>query len=185
MPPSHAINVSQLNLTQDELSRLRQGQDAVASRANESSSSRAASRASSQGAYMLDLRSLQSLEVHFNRVMAHIEQQINNLSQQSMDASQSVADIAALSVEQADAEIRRFNYINAQLDELELEFELTANISQIVQQNREQLEILDQEFELEAAREEQHSRSHAHSSRHPSSRRREGHRDRPSGRHGR
>ncbi|EPE04464.1 hypothetical protein F503_03526 [Ophiostoma piceae UAMH 11346] len=185
MPPSHAISVSQLNLTADELSRLRQGQEAVASRANESSSSRAASRASSQGALILDLRSLQSLEVYFNRVMGHIEEQIRNLSQQSLLASQAVADVSSLSVEQADAEIRRFQYINAQLDELELEFELTTNIREIVHQNRLQLEELDQEFEREAAHDEQHSRSHGHSSRHTSSRRREGHRDRASGRHGR
>lgn len=149
---------------------MRQGQSALAHGGNGSSSSRAASRASSQGMFLLDHSSLAALEVYFERVMNHIAQQMDYLSEQSQVATQMMYDETGQMIVDADAEIERFKKINSQIDELELDFDRIGHIHEIVRDIRQRLE----EAERELDRSGGHSHSHSHSS---SSRRREGHRD--------
>ncbi|CAK7221222.1 hypothetical protein SBRCBS47491_004454 [Sporothrix bragantina] len=167
MPSSQVIDPTQLNLTHEELTLLREGQSALA-RGGGSSSSRAASRASSQGVFLLNHATLQALEAHFQRVMSHISSQMNYLSEQTQAATQMMYSETGELIVDADAEIQRFHKINQQLEELELDFDRIAHIHAIVRDIRQRLE--------EAERELDHSSSH-------SSRRHEGHRTGHSSRH--
>ncbi|CAK7221177.1 hypothetical protein SCUCBS95973_004406 [Sporothrix curviconia] len=169
MPPSQVVDPTQLNLSSDELLLLREGQSALARGAG-SSSSRAASRASSQGVFLLNHATLQALEAHFKRVMDHIANQVAYLSEQTQVATQMMYDETGQMIVDADAEIRRFRKINEQIEELDMDFDRIENIHAIVRDIRERIEIAEQELD--------HSSSHPSSSRH-----REGHRTGHSGRH--
>jgi hypothetical protein len=70
---SSSIPDSQLGLSQSEVALLRQHQQIALSHQG-SNSSRAASRASSQGRLLLDPTSLQALSAHFDRLMYSIQQ---------------------------------------------------------------------------------------------------------------
>ncbi|KJR89367.1 uncharacterized protein SPSK_06657 [Sporothrix schenckii 1099-18] len=179
MPSSQVIDPTELNLSSDELSLLRQGQSALAHGGNGSSSSRAASRASSQGMFLLDHGSLAALEIYFERVMNHIAQQMDYLSEQSQVATQMMYDETGQMIVDADAEIERFKKINSQIDELELDFDRIGHIREIVRDIRQRLE--EAEFEMDrSGSSHSHSHSHGHGHGHghsSSSRRREGHRD--------
>jgi hypothetical protein len=67
------VRVSDLGLNSSE-QRFLQDQIATAASQQGSSSSRAASRASSQGRLLLDPTSLQALGAHFDRLMYSIQQ---------------------------------------------------------------------------------------------------------------
>ena len=105
---SQAIDPAQYGLSSDDINLLRQGQAAVA---GGSSSSRAASRASSQGRILLDVSSLGALGRHFDSLMMHIQQQLEYLMEQSQMVTLSMTDATGAVIDNADIEIARYNYI--------------------------------------------------------------------------
>jgi hypothetical protein len=172
--PSNAVPDTQLGLTEDEVQLLRHGQQAVAAAGGGSTSSRAASRASSQGLLMMDSSSLSALGRHFDRVMQSLQQRMEYLVEQAQIATLAVYDHAGNLIENADAEIARYHDINAQIDELELDFDRISNIRELVRGFRQRAEELERELELagggaSSSRRERHHgqssrRSHGHSS---------------------
>ncbi|KAK2005840.1 hypothetical protein LZ32DRAFT_664070 [Colletotrichum eremochloae] len=168
---ANAVPDTQLGLSYEEIQLLRQGQAALGQGAGGSSSSRAASRASSQGLLLLDSTSLAALGRYFDRVMGQIEQQILYLSEQSQMFTMAQFDRAGNLVEGADAEIARYHDLLRQLDELELDFDRIRHIKEIVCGYRSRVEEMERELE----------RSGTGSS---SSRHREGHHHHSSHRHG-
>ncbi|EFW98920.1 hypothetical protein CMQ_4772 [Grosmannia clavigera kw1407] len=166
MPAPHVIDPTQLDLSTEELTLLRQGQSALAG----SSSSRAASRASSQGRMLLDSNSLAALDVYFERVMNHIQQQLQYLTDQTQAATMAVYDQSNQMIVDADAEIARFTMINEQIDELELDFDRIAHIREIVHDFRQRIEDIEHELEhsqpSSSSRHRDGRRSEGHSSRH-------------------
>lgn len=171
MPSVEATTVpdTQLGLTDDEVQLLRYHQ----AQAN-SSSSRAASRASSQGLLLLDSASLASLSRHLDRLMQQIQQRIEYLSEQSSIVTLQQYDRAGNLIDNADAEIARFQSIMAEMDELEVDFDRIAHIKDIVKGQRRRVEGLERELEQTSARREREHHSHSHSHRHGHSGRHEG-----------
>ncbi|KAK1833167.1 hypothetical protein QBC39DRAFT_255296 [Podospora conica] len=160
-----AVPDTQLGLTNEEIQLLRQHQQAAA--AAGSSSSRAASRASSQGLLMLDASSLSALGRHFDRVMQHIQQQLEYLSEQSQVVTAHVYDRAGNLVDNADAEIARYHDIMRQIDELELDFDRIAHIRDIVRDFRRRAEELERELDRSgggggSSRRHGHGHGHGH-----------------------
>lgn len=166
---TNAVPDTQLGLSAEEIQLLRQGQAALAG----SSSSRAASRASSQGLLMLDSSSLTALGRYFDRLIASIEQNINHLSQQAQMFTQLQYDRAGNIIDGADAEIARYTEILRQLDELEMDFDRINNVKAIVKGYRSRVEDLERSLETSgSSSRHKHSsshHSHKHSSRHHSS----------------
>ncbi len=165
---SNAVPDTQLGLTAEEIQLLRQGQAALAG----SSSSRAASRASSQGLLLLDSSSLAALGRYFDRLMASIEQNIQYLSEQAQRFTQVQYDRAGNIIDGADAEIARYTEILRQLDELEMDFDRITNIKDIVKGYRSRVEDLERSLDSSGSssrHKHSSSHSHKHSSRHPSS----------------
>ncbi|KAK3363372.1 hypothetical protein B0T25DRAFT_38797 [Lasiosphaeria hispida] len=164
----NAVPDTQIGLSNEEIQLLRGAQQVVA--ANGSTSSRAASRASSQGLLMLDSSSLTALGRHFDRVMQHIQQQLESLMEQSHIVTLHVYDRAGNLIDNADAEIARYHDIMRQIDELELDFDRIAHIRDIVRDFRRRAEELERELERSSgssSRRHGHGhRSHGHSSRH-------------------
>ena len=156
-----AVPDTQLGLTSEEIQLLRHHQQAAA--ANGSSSSRAASRASSQGLLMLDASSLSALGRHFDRVMQHIQQQLEYLSEQSQVVTMSVYDRAGNLIDNADAEIERYHDIMRQIDELELDFDRIAHIRDIVRDFRRRAEELERELDRSGGSSRRHGHRHGHS----------------------
>lgn len=154
---TNAVPDTQLGLTAEEIQLLRQGQAALAG----SSSSRAASRASSQGLLMLDSSSLTALGRYFDRLMATIEQNIRYLSEQTQMFTQVQYDRAGNIIDGADAEIARFTEIMRQLEELEMDFDRIANVKSIVKGYRSRVEDLERSLESSGS-----SSRHKHSSSH-------------------
>ncbi|KAI1806965.1 hypothetical protein F4811DRAFT_87025 [Daldinia bambusicola] len=169
MPSTEANTVedTQLGLTDEEINLLRYHQAQAGS-----SSSRAASRASSQGRLLLDSSSLAALARHLDRLMQQIQQRIEYLSEQSSVVTMQQYDHAGNLVDNADAEIARFQAIMAQIDELELDFDRIAHIRDIVRDYRQRVENLEREFENSSRRDHHHSHRHSHS--HSHSHRQEG-----------
>ncbi|KAK0665846.1 hypothetical protein QBC41DRAFT_8085 [Cercophora samala] len=170
-PSTNAVPDTQLGLTEDEIQILRHGQQAVA--AAGSSSSRAASRASSQGMLMIDSSSLSALGRHFDRVMQHIQQRLEYLMEQSQIVTLSVYDQTGQLIDNADAEIARYHDIMAQIDELELDFDRIRHIRDIVRDYRRRAEELERELERSGSggstrrdRGHRSHRSHGSSGRH-------------------
>ena len=164
---SQAVDTSQLGLTSEELNLLRQGQTALAQQG--SSSSRAASRASSQGLLILDSSSLAALGRHFDRVMNHIQQQLDYLAEQSQVVTMNVYDQAGNLIDNADAEIARYHRIIAQIDELEVDFDRIRHIREIVRGFRQRAEELERELERSQSGSSSRHRDrehHHHSSKH-------------------
>ncbi|KAL6710783.1 hypothetical protein ACN47E_007840 [Coniothyrium glycines] len=124
-----AIPVSDLGLNSSE-SRFLQQQ--IAASQHGSNSSRAASRASSQGRLLLDPSSLQALSAHFDRLMCSIQQRWQYLTQQTQTATQVQYDRAGNAIHMADAEIARFRAILREIDELQVEFDKVRRIGEIV-----------------------------------------------------
>lgn len=163
-----AVPDTQLGLTSEEIQLLRQHQQAAA--AAGSSSSRAASRASSQGLLMLDASSLTALGRHFDRVMQHIQQQLEYLSEQSQMVTMAVYDRAGNLIDNADAEIARYHDIMRQIDELELDFDRIAHIRDIVRDFRRRAEELERELDRSSGSSRRHGHGHGHRHGHSGSR---------------
>ncbi|KAK4157027.1 hypothetical protein C8A00DRAFT_30124 [Chaetomidium leptoderma] len=159
----NAVPDTQLGLTEDQVELLRHGQQAVAAAAG-STSSRAASRASSQGLLLMDSSSLTALGRHFDRVMQSIQQRLEYLMEQSQIVTLSVYDRAGNLIDNADAEIARYNDILVQIDELELDFDRISHIREIVRGFRQRAEELERELERSGGGSSS-SRRHGHSSR--------------------
>jgi hypothetical protein len=166
---ANAVPDTQLGLTAEEIQLLRQGQAALD---GGSSSSRAASRASSQGLLLLDSSSLSALGRYFDRLMANIEQNIQYLSEQAQMFTQVEYDRAGNIIAGADAEIARYTEILRQLDELEVDFDRIAHIKEIVKQYRGRVEDLEKELDSSSSSRHRHhssshrSHRHGHSHRH-------------------
>ncbi|KAI0010421.1 hypothetical protein F4779DRAFT_306276 [Xylariaceae sp. FL0662B] len=170
MPPteSNTVEDTQLGLTDDEVNLLRYHQAQAAN----SSSSRAASRASSQGRLLLDSSSLAALSRHLDRLMHQISQRIEYLSEQSSIVTMQQYDHAGNLVDNADAEIARFQRIMSQIDELEVDFDRIAHIREIVRDYRQRVEALERELESSSSsRRERDGHRHHHSHRHSHSHR--------------
>ncbi|KAK3394409.1 hypothetical protein B0H63DRAFT_45155 [Podospora didyma] len=170
---NNAVPDTDLGLTDEEIQLLRQGQQAMTAGGGGSQSSRAASRASSQGMLMIDSSSLAALGRHFDRVMQHIQQQMEYLMEQSQVVTMQVYDRAGNLIDNADAEIARYHDIMRQIDELELDFDRIAHIRDIVRDFRSRAENLERELERSGGRSSSrrdrhghghHHRSHGHSS---------------------
>lgn len=163
MPSSDANTVpdTQLGLTEDEVQLLRYHQSQAGS-----SSSRAASRASSQGRLLLDSSSLAALSSHLNRLMQQIQARIEYLSEQSQVVTLQQYDHAGNIIDTADAEIARFTEIMRQIDELELDFDRIRHIRDIVRGYRQRVEELDRELDHSGSsrrdRDGHHHRHHGH-----------------------
>ena len=158
---TNAVPDTQLGLTAEEIQLLRQGQAALGG----SSSSRAASRASSQGLLLLDSSSLASLGRYFDRLMGNIEQNMQYLSEQAQMFTQVQYDHAGNIIDGADAEIARYTEILRQLDELEVDFDRIAHIKEIVKGYRSRVEDMERDLETSGSSRHRHSSSH-HSSSH-------------------
>ncbi|KAK5991270.1 hypothetical protein PT974_09550 [Cladobotryum mycophilum] len=166
---TNAVPDTQLGLTAEEIQLLRQGQAALGG-ANGSTSSRAASRASSQGLLMLDSSSLSALGRYFDRLMSGIEQNIRYLSEQAQMFTQVQYDRAGNIIDGADAEIARYTEILRQLDELEVDFDRIAHIKEIVKGYRARVEDLEKDLESSStSSRHKHSSSHHHKHKHSSS----------------
>jgi hypothetical protein len=166
MPSTEANTVedTQLGLTDEEIALLRYHQ----AQAGGSSSSRAASRASSQGRLLLDSHSLAALSRHLDRLMQQIQVRIEYLSEQSSIVTMQQYDRAGNLVDNADAEIARFQDIMGQIDELEVDFDRIAHIRDIVRDYRQRVEQLERELEQSNAssRRDRNGHRHHHSHRH-------------------
>jgi uncharacterized membrane protein YccC len=162
---------SQLGLSPEEVQMLRAGQAALG---NGSSSSRAASRASSQGLLLLDSSSLTQLSRYFDSLMTQVQRQIEYLSEQSAIFTEVQYDRAGNIIEAADAEIARFNEIMRQIDELEEDFDRISNIREIVRGYRQRIEAMERDLESSGGSSSRRHHDHHHSSssshRHGSSR---------------
>ncbi|KAF2669139.1 hypothetical protein BT63DRAFT_413602 [Microthyrium microscopicum] len=136
--PPASIPDSQLGLTAAEVQLLRHHQHVALA-----GSSRAASQASSQGRLLLDAGSLAALSAHFDRLIVAIQQQWNMLYQQTQVATQAQSMRAYSAVQDADAEIERYQQILQQIDELQTEWQKVARIGEIVKGMRARVEALD------------------------------------------
>ncbi len=158
------VRVSDLGLNSSE-QRYLQEQIATAASQHGSSSSRAASRASSQGRLLLDPSSLQALGAHFDRLMYSIQQRWQyvrklatrllcsvwdsstltaaQLTQQTQTATQVQYDRAGNAMQMADAEIARFRSILREIDELQVEFDKVRRIGEIVKGFKARVDYLD------------------------------------------
>lgn len=155
-----AVSVTQLGLSSDEVAVLQHAQREAT--AGGSSSSRAASRASSQGLLLLDSSSLAQLGRHFDQLMQQISRQLDYLTEQSQIVTMAEYDAAGNMIDNADAEIRRFHQIIAQIEELEVEFDRIRHIRDIVRGYRQRVQEM--ERALESSQPSSSSRSHHHSS---------------------
>ncbi|KAH9888605.1 hypothetical protein F4778DRAFT_399638 [Xylariomycetidae sp. FL2044] len=163
----NTVDDTELGLTNEEIALLRYHQTQAGS-----SSSRAASRASSQGRLLLDSSSLAALSRHLDRLLQQIQHRIEHLSEQSAVVTVQQYDRAGNLIDNADAEIARFEDIMAQIDELELDFDRIRHIRDIVRDYRQRIEDLERELERDSS---SRSRSHHHHShRHGHSHRQEG-----------
>ncbi|KAK7743884.1 hypothetical protein SLS53_003906 [Cytospora paraplurivora] len=144
------VSVGQLGLSSDEIAVLQHAQREAA--AGGSNSSRAASRASSQGLLLLDSSSLAQLGRHFDRLMQQISQQMDHLTEQTQFVTMTMHDAAGNLIDNADAEIRRFHSIMAQMDDLELELDRIRHIRDIVRDYRQRVQE-DIEFKPKRQRE--------------------------------
>jgi hypothetical protein len=159
--PANSVPDTQLGLDNEDIQLLRRHQIAAASTAG--GSSRAASRASSQGLLLLDGTSLAALTRHFDQLMRQITERIDYLSEQSQLVTQQQYDRAGNAIEIADAEIARLNDILRQIDELENDFDRIKHIRDIVRSYRQRVEQLDRQVDSSGSRRE-HRHRHEESS---------------------
>lgn len=111
---------------------------------------------------MLDASSLSALGRHFDRVMQHIQQQLEYLSEQSQMVTMAVYDRAGNLIDNADAEIARYHDIMRQIDELELDFDRIAHIRDIVRDFRRRAEELERELDRSSGSSRRHGHGHRH-----------------------
>lgn len=136
---SGSIPDTSLGLTQDEIQILRRAQMEAGGAAG-STSSRAASRASSQGLLLLNPNSLQSLVQYFDNIMARIGARLDGLQQQVDQASQATNYAADMAYEVAEMEAQRLNDALAMMDELDAEWDKVARLKDIVSRYRARVE---------------------------------------------
>jgi hypothetical protein len=142
---AHAVDFASSGLSPEEFQMLQQGQSAVAQAG--STSSRAASRASSQGMLLLDPSSLAQLGRHFDRTMQQIQQQLDFLAQQCEVVTMTIYDEAGQLIDNCDAEIARYHHIMAQLEELETDFDRIRHIRDIVRDFKHRAEQMEKDLE--------------------------------------
>lgn len=120
--------------------------------------------------------------------MQQIGQQMDYLTEQSQIVTMTTFDQAGNLIDNADAEIRRFQQIMAQIEELETEFDRIRHIRDIVRGYRQRVQEMERALESSqssssrshhssSSRHGHSSHSHSHSHRHHghSSSRRERH----------
>lgn len=162
---SGSIPDTSLGLSNEEIQILRRAQmEATAG----SSSSRAASRASSQGLLRIDSSSLAAMSRHFDRLMQNISQRLEYLDQQTNMVAQQQYDRAGNAIDVADAEIARLNEIMHQQDMLEEEFDSIARLKDIVKQFRARIEEVERRADEAGSsrRDGGHRHRHSHSKSH-------------------
>jgi hypothetical protein len=162
----NAIPDTTLGLNADEIQILRRAQMEAANVAAGSSSSRAASRASSQGLLLLNSGSLQSLSRHFDALMQQISDRLDWLTAQSALVAQQEYDRAGNAIEIADAEIERLNGIMQQIDELEEDWERMARLKEIVKSFRARVEDVERRVEESSSSRRDGGGGHRHRHRH-------------------
>ncbi len=162
--PSGSIPDTSLGLTNEETQILRRVQ--MDANAAGSSSSRAASRASSQGLLLMNSSSLESVSRHFDTLMGRIQARLAYLEQQAEMASQAQYDRAGNAIEMADAEIARLNAINDEMDELDADWERMEKLKGIVKQYRTRMEEIERRAESSSSsrRDDGKHKKHHHSS---------------------
>ncbi|KAL8635243.1 MAG: hypothetical protein Q9228_007246 [Teloschistes exilis] len=161
---------SQLGLSPSEIQILRQHQQialqnqpyphsSIATRGRghartSASTSRAASAASSgnNGRLLLDPGSLALLGQHFERLMAAIQNRVDQLTAQTQMSTIHQSSRAGAAMAAADAEIVRFHAIIRQIDELETEFDKVRHIRDIVKGFRARVEGLERKMDRRHAR---------------------------------
>ncbi|KAL8693880.1 MAG: hypothetical protein Q9218_001389 [Villophora microphyllina] len=118
------------------------------------STSRAASAASSghNGRLVLDPGSLAVLGQHFERLMAAIQNRVEQLTAQTQISTINQSSRAGAAMAAADAEIARFHAIIRQIDELETEFDKVRHIRDIVKGFRARVEGLERKMDARHAR---------------------------------
>lgn len=94
--------------------------------------------------------------------MQQISRQLDYLTEQSQIVTMAEYDAAGNMIDNADAEIRRFHQIIAQVEELEVEFDRIRHIRDIVRGYRQRVQEM--ERALESSQPSSSSRSHHHSS---------------------
>jgi hypothetical protein len=161
------VRDTELGLDDAQIQTLRRTQMEVGG-----SSSRAASRASSQGLLLLDSSSLASLSRHFDALMARIGERMDSLIEQSQMAAIQQYDRAGNLIDMADAEIARLNAIDGQIEELETEMDRIAQIKEIVRQYRQRVEETEQRLESSGSHRDGHRHRHRHGDGHGESSRR-------------
>jgi len=139
------VHLHDLGLNDEDINLIHQSQRELA--AHGSSSSRAASRASSGGQLLLDSSSLIQLGRHFERLMHHIQSQLERLSEQVEVANMHMENDANQMIDTADAEIARYNDLLQQMEELDLDFDRIKNIKDIVKGHRKRAEELERELD--------------------------------------
>ena len=160
---TNAVPDTQLGLTEEEITLLRYHQAQAQANSN---SSRAASRASSQGRLLLDSSSHAALGRHLDRLMQQIQQRIEYLSEQSSIVTMQQYDHAGNLIADADAEIARFQNIMAQIDELEVDFDRIRHIKEIVRGYRQRVEDMERDLERSSTSSSRHHHHHHSSSSH-------------------
>ncbi|KAF1808770.1 hypothetical protein P152DRAFT_468795 [Eremomyces bilateralis CBS 781.70] len=144
MSTANSVNDTQLGLSTHEVQLLRYHQTAALQQsAPQSTSSRAASAASSQGRLLLDPSSLAALSAHLDRVIHEIQRRWAALHAQTQQATQLQYDRAGNVVGDADAAIEQFQQLCDQIEELQMEFEKIKRIGEIVKGYRARVEALD------------------------------------------
>ncbi|KAL8717451.1 MAG: hypothetical protein Q9225_005301 [Loekoesia sp. 1 TL-2023] len=117
------------------------------------STSRAASAASSgNGRLVLDPGSLAVLGQHFERLMAAIQNRVEQLTAQAQISTINQSSRTGAAMAAADAEIARFHSILRQIDELETEFDKVRHIRDIVKGFRARVEGLERKMDARGIR---------------------------------
>ena len=143
--PSGSVDDTSLGLTQDEIQILRRAQMEAGGAAG-STSSRAASRASSQGLLLLNPNSLQSLVQYFDNIMARIAQRLDILQQQVDVSTMNTYDTTDQAMQIADQEAQRLNDMMAEMDELDADWERMARLKDIVSRYRARVEQMERDL---------------------------------------
>ncbi|KAI9863094.1 MAG: hypothetical protein M1813_003914 [Trichoglossum hirsutum] len=149
--PVPSIPDTQLGLSPDELQLLRRHQalalphhyHASGRGASPASSTRTTSTQPPPTSLLLDPRSLSALAYHFDRLLASIQDRVQQLNAQTTAHVQLGRRGAMSAMEAADAEIRRFRDVLRQIEELEGEFEKVRRVGEIVRGWRYRVESLE------------------------------------------
>lgn len=138
-----------------------------------STSSRAASRASSQGLLLLNPNSLQSLTRYFDNIMARIGQRLDALQYQVEASTAAANGNSELAMQYAEQEAERLEDAMRQMDELDAEWERMAHLREIVQAYRARVEQIEKDLSKSSSsrrdggkdhKKHSHGHGHGHSS---------------------